>query len=270
MQEANSYRKKLESGEKAIGIWQMYPAPSISRSLARIPGLNWILIDCEHGNMDDASMHEAIANISPYGPSPLVRIPDAQGWMIKRALDAGAHGIMVPLVSTKETAEYIVEQSKFPPRGKRGFGSPFSMTSFGLSSAADYLRQANDSTVVIVQIETEEAVNNVEAIAAVDGIDVIFIGPIDLSNFLGHPLAYGEEHPKVTQAIDRILKAAHKAGKKAGIFTGNPEDAKRRAEQGFDMVNLGTDVANLVSNVVQGLQKVQNQTEVAPAKGGGY
>ena len=92
----------------------MFPSPSTSRTLARIPGLSWVLIDQEHGNVSDSAMHECIANIAPYGVSPLVRVPDSERWMIKRALDAGAHGIMVPLVSTIEEVEEVVRQVRFP------------------------------------------------------------------------------------------------------------------------------------------------------------
>jgi 4-hydroxy-2-oxoheptanedioate aldolase len=110
MQAANRFLGELRSSKLTLGAWQMFPSPSISRTIARIPGVSWILIDQEHGNVGDSQMHECIANIAPYGVSPLVRIPDLERWMIKRALDAGAHGIMVPLLSTVEEVEEVVLQ----------------------------------------------------------------------------------------------------------------------------------------------------------------
>src|ERR1700737_2517733 len=110
MQTANWFLSELRSSKLSLGAWQMFPSPSASRSIARVPGISWVLIDQEHGNVSDSAMHECIASIAPYGVSPLVRLPDSQRWMIKRALDAGAHGIMIPLLSTVEEVEEVVRQ----------------------------------------------------------------------------------------------------------------------------------------------------------------
>jgi 4-hydroxy-2-oxoheptanedioate aldolase len=125
-------------------------------------------------------MHDSIHAIASCGVSPVVRIPANEGWMVKRALDAGAHGIVVPLLYTVEDATKLVQTAKFPPVGQRGFGSPFSMGSFdvkGKLTGYEYMTNANDNLLTIVQIETKEAFENVEAIAAVPGIDVLFVGP---------------------------------------------------------------------------------------------
>lgn len=119
-------------------------------------------------------MHESVHAVASTGVSPIVRIPANEGWMVKRALDAGAHGIIVPLLYTVEDAKKLVESSKFPPKGRRGFGSPFSMGAFdnsGNLSGFDYMNAANENLLNIVQIETKEAFENVEEIAKVDGID---------------------------------------------------------------------------------------------------
>jgi 4-hydroxy-2-oxoheptanedioate aldolase len=110
MQSANKFLRDLKSSQVSLGAWQMFPSPSVSRTIARVPGISWVLIDGEHGNVGDSEMHECIANIAPYGVSPLVRLPDKERWMIKRALDAGAHGIMVPLLSAVEEIEEVVRQ----------------------------------------------------------------------------------------------------------------------------------------------------------------
>jgi len=110
MQSTNRFLQDLHSHRVSLGAWQMFPSPITSRTLSRIPGLSWILVDQEHGNISDSEMHECIANVAPYGVSPLVRIADKERWMVKRALDAGAHGIMVPLLGTVEEVEEVVLQ----------------------------------------------------------------------------------------------------------------------------------------------------------------
>src|SRR5579871_3912697 len=106
METANRFLRELRSSKLTLGVWQMFSSPAVSRMIAHVPDVSWVLIDQEHGNVSDSEMHECIANIAPYGVSPLVRVPDCQRWMIKRALDAGAHGIMVPLLSTVRSEEH--------------------------------------------------------------------------------------------------------------------------------------------------------------------
>src|ERR1700710_994158 len=133
-----------------------------------------------------------------------------QWLMVAGAIDAGAHGVLVPLLYTAEDAKKVVLSAKFPPMGQRGFGSPFPMERFHPSlGASDYLQQANGALLTMVQIETREAVENVDAIAAVPGIDVLFVGPFDLGNNIGHPIIDGLIHPNLHAAIAKVLKAAN-------------------------------------------------------------
>ena len=197
----------------------------------------------------DAAMHESVAAIAACGVSPIVRIPDNQGWMVKRkcflsessqhsfmlilvgVLDAGAHGVLVPLLYNAEDAKKLVTSAKFPPVGQRGFGSPFSMERFVPSlGSSDYLKQANDALLTIVQIETKEALENVDAIAAVVGVDLLFIGPFDLGNNIGHPIMGGDMHDDLHAAIEKTFKAAKAAGKRAGIFCTSGEQSKKYAD----------------------------------------
>ncbi|KAI3332542.1 Pyruvate/Phosphoenolpyruvate kinase-like domain-containing protein [Ustulina deusta] len=211
-----------------MGVWQTLPGQNVSRVLARTPGVDWVLVDCEHGNIDDAAMHEAVPAIASCGVSPIVRLPDMQGWMIKRALDAGAHGILIPLLRSVEEAKKIVAAAKFPPQGQRGLGSPFAMERFHpIPTMTEYLQHANESLLTIVQIETQEALDAVEEIAEVPGIDVLFVGPFDLGNNIGYPILDGVMKPELEQAIDRVLAATTKAGKKAGFFASSGEQAKK-------------------------------------------
>ncbi len=158
--------------------------------------------------------------------------------MVKRALDSGAHGIVVPLLYTADDARKLVRTAKFPPLGQRGYGSPFTMGSFSVTgelSGLEYLQNANKSLVTIVQIETKEAVENIEEIANVEGIDVLFIGPWDLGNNIGFPVL-GEFSPELKATIEKIRVAGTKVGKKVGIYCTGGETARVYADQGFQMV----------------------------------
>lgn len=227
----------------------MLPGHRLARGLAS-SGVDWVLADQEHGNISDDSMHEAVSTIASCGVSPLVRIPDGQIWMVKRALDAGAHGIMVPLLRSAKEAEELVRLAKFPPVGTRGYGSPFSMNAFAtgtqrVPTQVEYLQQANSSLLTMVQIETKEALDDVEAIAAVPGIDVLFVGPFDLGNDIGHPILSAEMPAELKAAIERIRVAAATAGKYSGIYALNGAQARAYAAQGFHMANVMTDAAAL-------------------------
>ncbi|EFW23152.1 hypothetical protein D8B26_006667 [Coccidioides posadasii str. Silveira] len=248
MQAANRLRTVLQAGRgQAFGAWQMLPGTNVARILAR-SGFDWICVDTEHGNIADAQMHEAVAAIAALGVSPIVRIAANEGWMVKRALDSGAHGILVPLLDTADDARKLVASAKFPPMGKRGFGSPFAMGPIGNVSATEYLLHANDTLLTIVQIETKEGLENVEEIARVPGIDVLLVGPYDLGNNIGRPVI-NELHPELEAAIERIRKAAVDNGKKAGIFSPNGEMAKKFASQGFHMISVTSDVYALSTHL---------------------
>lgn len=186
MKNANTLRKALNTGSGlSFGAWQMLPGSHLSRTIARA-GYDWICIDCEHGNIAgrfdtfyvvqnirivwsrhahiscdvDNEMHESVHAIASCNVSPIVRIPANEGWMVKRALDAGAHGIIVPLLYSVEDARKLVQTAKFPPVGKRGFGSPFSMGAFDIKgdlTGYEYMKNANENLLTVVQIETKEA-----------------------------------------------------------------------------------------------------------------
>lgn len=175
--------------------------------------------------------------------------------------------VLIPLLRTAEEARKIVTASKFPPLGQRGLGSPFAMERFNpVPTMTEYLQQANDSLLTMVQIETQEAVDAVEEIAAVPGIDLLFVGPFDLGNNIGHPILNGVMKPELEQAVDRVLEVTHKAGKKAGFFASTPEQAKKYAEKGFDMVSVALDTTTLQASLATSLATVRG---TAPPQAGG-
>lgn len=256
-----TFLRLLQANKPAFGAWLTVSNNFVTRTLAQAsPHLSWIAIDCEHGLIplvpDVAEAVAAIQGAVPNGascPTAIVRISAtgvtaSSSWQIKHALDAGAGGVLVPMVSTVEKAKEVVADSRFPPIGRRGFGSPFTHGIWGVP-ASEYLGSANRDVLVIIQIENKEGVENVDAIAAVEGIDVLFIGPFDLSISLGYPLPSPDPHPEVEKVIQKVLKAAHGAQKKCGIFCSSGKQAAKRAKEGFDMINAVTDTGAMTEAV---------------------
>ncbi|KAI2776107.1 Pyruvate/Phosphoenolpyruvate kinase-like domain-containing protein [Daldinia loculata] len=203
-----------------------------------------VIIDCEHGNIDDSDMHDMVAAVSGSGVSPVVRIPSLDGTFMKRALETGAHGIMVPMVNTAKEAELVVKLAKFPPVGIRGHGSSFACLEHGLKTPSEFIAKANQNTITMIQIETASAVENVDEIAQVEGIDLLFIGPNDLSlSLLGYtPANFADTD--LLQAISNVVASAKRYGKKVGILSTDGEAAKKAKEM-FDLIVLNTDVRTL-------------------------
>lgn len=235
----------------------MLPGTNLTRTMCRsAANIDWILVDQEHGNISDDSMHEIVAAAAACGVSPIVRVVEGHQWMIKRALDAGAHGILVPVLETVEDARKVVESCKYPPLGKRGFEPLLAVEKFVEQhrpgwpvkqlTGLEYLAQANSSLLIAVQIETKAALENVHEIAAVPGVDVLFIGPFDLGLNIGHPIpASGEMDQDLVDSIKRIHAAATAAGKLSGIYCDTGEQAKHYTDQGFRMINVITDMIAL-------------------------
>ncbi|GFZ43170.1 hypothetical protein JCM24511_00889 [Saitozyma sp. JCM 24511] len=231
----------LTAGRPAMGTFMMLPGARLGQVLGDT-GLDAVIVDCEHGAIGDADMHHAVMAVASRGCSPVVRIRGPSGPLIKRALDSGAHGIMVPQINTAAEAAEVVRLAKFPPLGARGQGSPFAALAHGVPTP-QYLKQANDTLITMIQIETVEGLKNVREIAAVPGVDMIFIGPNDLAlSLMGY--TPGSTEPEFLGAIDTILAAAKEAGKKTGILVNNG-DLAREAKKRFDFVVIGGDVKAL-------------------------
>ena len=260
MQTANHLLTTLHKSHPSFGAWQMLPGPNLTRTICRSsPNLIWLLVDLEHGNISDDSMHEIVAAAAACAVSPIVRVPEGQQWMIKRALDSGAHGILVPMLESVQDARDVVRYSKLPPVGCRGLESLLAVEKFvqqyrneegGMVvrelSGAEYAEQANESLVIAVQIETKAALENVREIAAVPGIDVLFIGPFDLGINIGHPISgSGVMDAELVDAIQTIHEAAQAAGKKTGIYCDSGEQAREYADRGFCMMSAMTDMVGI-------------------------
>ncbi|KAJ5104689.1 2,4-dihydroxyhept-2-ene-1,7-dioic acid aldolase [Penicillium alfredii] len=260
----------LQGPSTAFGFWLTLPSTAVAKTILHgspdSPAkYSWVLVDAEHGLITDRDYYDLSNAIASEGASPIVRVPCAEEWMIKRALDAGAHGIVTPMCHSEIDAANIVKYTKYPPRGTRGYGPMFAPHAFpGVAPGSDYDEGAQTGVAVVVQIESRAGVDNVEKIAAVDGIDVLFIGPFDLSKSMGVQRG-GDEHEA---AIKRILAAARAAGKKAAIFCTDGVDARTRAEQGFDMISVNTDVGVLRTGMLSELKTASGQTVEGGSRGG--
>ncbi|KAL3296136.1 2 4-dihydroxyhept-2-ene-1, partial [Colletotrichum asianum] len=234
-----------EKGSCLTGL-NSIPSTAVAKTILRgdsgasVP-FTWALVDAEHGLISDVHYYDLVNAVGHEGASPIIRIPSGEEWMIKRALDAGAHGVMTPMCHSEVDAAKVVSYAKYPPLGTRGYGPMFAPHAFpGTEPGAEYDTLAQD-VLVAVQIESRAGVENVAKIAEVDGVDVIFIGPFDLSKQMGVERG-GQEHEAATQ---KALNAAHAANKKCAIFCTDGAAALIRAKQGFDMISVNTDVGVL-------------------------
>jgi 4-hydroxy-2-oxoheptanedioate aldolase len=241
----NRLKQLLSSGQPARGAWLGIPSPSSARLLARLP-LDWLVVDAEHAPIDAQTLSQMVAAIAEAdGPAPLVRIAQASIETIKRALDAGAYGIIAPMINTRAEAEQVIAWAKFPPEGQRSFGSAYAGLTFG-QSMGEYLKTANKETLVGVQIESEAALHDLDGIFSVKGIDLAFVGPIDLSISLGLDPLPENPHPRFQKALEQIIQTAKKHSLPLGIFCSNGKAAAGRIRQGFQFVNVTSDTGGLV------------------------
>ena len=233
----NKLKDKLKAGDQTIGVWMGIPSPDVTLALAQM-GFDWFVYDNEHSALNEQITQNLMMVTRGTDIVPLVRVAWNDPVLVKRALDIGAYGVIIPWVNTKEEAIKAVQACKYPPEGIRGVGPRIAAI-----GDLQYLATANEEVLVIVQIETEEAVKNVDDIFSVKGVDGYFIGPADLSTSLG---VMGKiNDPKVVKAIDKILAAGKKAGVSSGIYGMGLDDVKKRLIQGFQFIAISSDLGLL-------------------------
>lgn len=235
---------RLRAGETVYSGWCNLAAPVTTEVMAR-EGFPTVIVDMQHGMWDDNSMLAAIAAIRHGGASPVVRVPLEYYGAVSRALDWGAEGIIMPMINTAEDAKRLVGAAKFPPIGGRSWGPHRAMMHGGITDLKSYLHEANDNIVTMAMIETPEAFRNVDAIAAVPGIDMLFIGPADLSISLSNGQIVDQQSPDVEKAIDVIVAAAKKAGKMVGLYCASAERALAMTKRGIPFHAVGSDLSFL-------------------------
>ena len=236
----NEFKRALAAGKPQIGLWSSLCSNVVAEVIGGC-GFDWILVDTEHSPNELPGVLTQLQALAVGTATPIVRPAWNDPVLIKRYLDVGATGLLIPFVQNAEEAKKAVVATRYPPSGIRGVATSTRAGRFGRTK--EYLRKANDEICVLVQVETKTALDNLEAIAAVDGVDGVFIGPSDLAAALGHLGNPG--HAEVQGAISDAVKRLKAKGKAAGILTSVEADARRYLAEGFTFVAVGTDIGLL-------------------------
>ena len=247
---SNFVREKVRSGQATFGCFMGMGSPTVAELLAHA-GCEWLLIEMEHNGLDMAEVEHILMAMNGADTIPLVRIPSADPVFIQRSLDIGGMGIVVPMVRTAAEAAAIVSATRYPPQGKRSFG-PLRASNYTINYEG-YFNQANENILVMLIIETTEAVENLEEIANVPGIDVLFIGAFDLCLSMGlNP--FDMPLPEIDAVMERALAVGRSCGVAVGAGTGSPEELRIRAQQGFTFLSYGPDYVLLRDSIQPGVE----------------
>lgn len=257
---ANTFKRALAEKRPQIGLW-LGLANGYSAELAANAGFDWLLIDGEHAPNDLQTLLAQLQAVAPYPVHPVARPPVGDTALIKQYLDIGVQTLLVPMVESAEQAQQLVRATRYPPDGVRGVGSALARAS-RWNSIPGYLDKAGREIGLLVQIESAEGLANLDAIAAVDGVDGVFIGPADLSASMGYRGNPG--HPDVQTAIEDAIARIQKAGKAPGILNANKELARRYLALGCLFVAVGVDTS-LLMGALKGLaQEFKESGQTAP------
>lgn len=251
-----SLRKRVMAGELVLGsmVFEFF-SPGMAQ-IMKLAGCEYIIYDMEHTGLGYETLKGQVAACRGLGVAPMARVPRSDYAYLARALDIGCEGVMVPMVNSAEEARLVAEACRYPPTGRRGAAFGFAHDHYESGSPIDKIKHANKRNLVIAQIETEYGLENVEEIAAVDGIDVLWVGHFDLTNFLGIP---GEFENKIYKdALKRVVKAGRKHGKGLGFLASDEAWAADYKALGFNMLAVGTDHGLLRARVAEVLDSVRD------------
>lgn len=237
----NIVKEKLKNGKKVSGTWS-YSASNIITEILADSGFDFIMIDLEHGPGNILTLIGQIQAMQGYDAVPFVRAPWNDIVQIKRILDTGVYGLLVPYVNNGKEAEMAVKAVKYPPKGVRGIAGCTRAAGYG-NKASNYLTAANDEIFLMVAVETREALENIDQILSVEGIDGIFIGPMDLSTNMGYFI--NPSHEEVQKEIRRIEEKVFSSGKVLGTITSDWEDAENKYNRGYNLLMLMADTLTL-------------------------
>jgi 2-dehydro-3-deoxyglucarate aldolase/4-hydroxy-2-oxoheptanedioate aldolase len=248
----NSFKRLLASDRTAYGSWLMSGAPSTAEAIG-CAGFDFVVVDMEHVPIDTPQMVELLRAVAGTPAAPVTRVPWNDMVMVKRALDGGAQTLMFPFVQNAEEARRAVSYTRYPPEGVRGFAGVHRASRYGI--VADYAKRAVSELCVIVQIETAAAMDELEAIASVPGVDSIFIGPGDLAASMGH--LGNIQHPDVLAKLEWAAATLRRLGKPAGVLGPGPDLALKLAGFGFRWIAIGTDMSFMIGRAQEWLGRVR-------------
>ena len=258
----NKFKAALQADKRLYGMFLGIPNTSVAELCAGA-GFDWLIIDGEHSPFDLQSIMAHLQAIAAYPVSAIVRPVEGQTAIIKQMLDLGAQSLLIPMVDTPEQAKELVRACRYPPEGIRGVGTAVSRAA-KWNRIPDYLHKANEEVCLIVQIETELGLKNVKDIAAVDGVDAVFIGPADLSAAIGY--VGQQDHPKVVETICETIGSINAAGKAAGLLAVKKELIQKYSDAGAKFIGVGVDTAvfsNATKQLAASYVENLNDEEVA-------
>jgi 4-hydroxy-2-oxoheptanedioate aldolase len=250
----NPVKEKLRNGEPTFGTWLSLGDLYATRVLGRL-GFDWLTLDIEHSAIDWSQATMIFAAVADAGCVPLVRIPEGSHHYIKRVLDAGAWGIVVPMVDTVEQARTAIAAAKYPPVGNRSVGGGMHSMNFG-ATAGEYYDRANDEILVVLQTESPQGVENAEEIYSLPGCDAIFIGPNDLRFQMRGPDGEDPSPEEHEAAIQRVIEVGKAVGTPTGIHVMDAETALERAGQGMQFLAIGSDLRMMTERAQQVVEQV--------------
>lgn len=250
------FKNRLKKGDVLLGTWITINCLDVVETLSTLP-FDWFVFDMEHAPLDVSNLQILIAGTRGTDVVPMVRVPWNDMVVIKRVLDIGAKGLVIPWVNSGEEAENVVRYVSYPPKGIRGVG-PRRAVMYGATDFLEYYKRFEEEELVVaIQIETEKALKNIEDIANVKGIDIFYIGPMDLSVNLGIPLQY--DHPKFIEAVETVLRVTRKYDITPGIHTFNAEQAIKYIDMGFRFLALASDYRILHTSFAKMLENVRRK-----------
>ena len=246
---ANHVRRRLAKGEPSIGTWLSLPAPEVAEYTSRL-GFDWLVIDSEHNAVDIRTLGQMFGAMAATSTAPMVRIPWNEPQNFKRVLDAGAWGVVVPMVNSREEAERAVAAARYYPAGNRSVGGGRHALSWG-TTASEYYRHANDEVLLVVMIEHIDGVEHADEILSVPGIDACFIGPNDLAASMGLGLGVSLEfdHPRIVEAEVHVREAAVRNGIAPGIHCSNADAVNQRIEEGFLFCAMASELRYMLGSL---------------------
>lgn len=246
----NNFKRAIAAGQQQLGLWSSLSSNYTVEVIAGA-GYDWLLIDTEHSPNDLESVLTQLQAVAPYPTHPIVRVAWNDTVLIKRYLDAGAQSLLVPFVQNADEARAAVAATRYPPMGVRGVAGTTRANRFG--RVPNYARRAHEELCVLLQVETKQALDNIEEICAVEGVDGVFVGPADLHASLGYPGETG--NPAVVPMIEDAIRRIRKAGKAPGVLTSAEVEVRRYIEAGCLFTAVGSDVGVLVRGTEQLLAK---------------
>lgn len=258
----NRLRTLWQEGGAALTGWLTIPS-SFSAELMAHAGFDCLTIDIQHGLIDYAAAVPMLQAISTTDCVPLARVPWNEHGIIMKLLDAGAYGIICPMISSQAEAAAFAAACRYPPQGVRSFGPKRAL----LYAGADYPEKANDTILAIAMIETAEGLAEVDAIAATAGIDALYIGPADLSLAMGRTQRIDQTDPVMVEALERVLAATRRHGKVAGLHTGSAQYARQMIDKGFQLVTVQSDAGFLENEAQRVINAVRTDAPAASGRG---